>query len=195
MWVIARALRRAGYVDVALPTFGYHISSLDTQAERAATALRGLRERHPDATIDIVTHSYGGVLARATLPRVPELVRRVVMLSPPNHGARLAEQIRSILPVHLLGWDPLHQLRPGIPTLQPPALGAEVGVLTGGTGGDGYTPWLGADNDGKVRIDEAHIAEATDFHVIPVRHALMPFSSVSIGQILAFLEEGRFRRA
>jgi hypothetical protein len=116
------------------------------------------------------------------------------MLSPPNQGARLAEQIRSILPVHLLGWDPLHQLRPGIPTLQPPALGAEVGVLTGGTGGDGYTPWLGVDNDGKVCTDEAHIPEAADFHVIPVRHALMPFSSVSIAQIVAFLADGRFKR-
>ncbi len=195
MWLVARALRQAGYADVALPTFGYHLAPLDRHASRAADALVALAERHPGATIDLVTHSYGGILARATLARLPApLVRRVVMLSPPNQGARLAQQVRAVLPVHVLGWDPLGQLLPGAPACQPPPRGAEVGILTGGTGGRGYSPWLGIDNDGKVCIDEAHHPDAHDFHVIPVRHAGMPYSSASIAQVLAFLEHGRFAR-
>ncbi len=195
MWLLARALRRAGYDTVALPTFGYHLAPLEYHADRAAAELSVLAARNPDATIDLVTHSYGGILARATLARLPRpLVRRVVMLSPPNQGARMAAQVRALLPVHRLGWDPLGQLLPGVPGRQPGPRGADVGVLTGGTGGRGFSPWLGADNDGKVRIDEAALPDLADFHVIPVRHALMPYSPTSHAQVLAFLETGRFAR-
>lgn len=195
MWWIARGLRRAGYAEVALPTFGYHLSPLDTHAERAAAALAALRARHPDAPIDIVTHSYGGILARTALARddAPE-IHRVVMLSPPNQGALLAAQVRALLPVHQVGWDPLGQLLPGVPT-QRPRPQAAIGVLTGGNGGRGFSPWLGEDNDGKVRVDEAHLEGIADFRVVPVRHAMMPYSPVALAQVLAFLETGRFAEA
>lgn len=194
MWWIARALRRHGYAEVALPTFGYHLSPLETHAPKAAAALAALRARHPDAAIDVVTHSYGGILARATLalPEAPA-AHRVVMLSPPNQGAKLAAQIRTALPVHVVGWDPLGQLLPGVPAARPRPQ-AHIGVLTGGTGAKGYSPWLGEDNDGKVRVDEAALEGAADFHVVPVRHAMMPYSPVALAQITAFLDTGRFAR-
>lgn len=194
MWWIARALERAGYADVALPTFGYHLLPLEAHAERAAAALADLHARHPDACIDIVTHSYGGILARAALAMSgAPAARRVVMLSPPNQGAMLAAQIRNLLPVHKVGWDPLGQLLPGVPATRPRCQ-ACVGILTGGTGGRGYSPWLGEDNDGKVRVDEALLEGAADFLVVPVRHSMMPFSPVARAQVLAFLETGRFLR-
>ena len=196
MWLVARALRSAGYSKVLLPTFGYHLAPLEVHAARAAAGLEALAAEHPDASVDIVTHSYGGILARATLACLSRpVVRRVVMLAPPNQGAILAEQIRAALPVHRLGWDPLGQLLPGVPARRTShAAGAQIGVLTGGNGGTGYSPWLGADNDGKVRVDEAQLDEALDFLVIPVRHALMPFAGASHRQILTFLEHGRFER-
>lgn len=196
MWLVARALSRAGYARVLRPTFGYHLAPIEAHAERASTLLMELSERHPDATIDLVTHSYGGILARVTLARLPRpVVRRVVMLSPPNQGARLASQVRALLPVHAVGWDPVGQLLPGVPSKHPGPVGAEVGVLTGGTGGRGYTPWLGEDNDGKVTVGEAQLDGVRDFHVIPLRHAWMPFATQAHRQVLAFLEHGRFERA
>ena len=193
---MGRGLRLAGYTDVVLPTFGYHLRSLDENAERAAAALRGLRERHPDATIDIVTHSMGGLLARATLAHEPTpAIHRVVMLSPPNRGAIMAAQVRGWLPVHTLGWDPLRELLPGAQDHRP-APRAEVGVLTGGRGDDvGYNRFLGGDNDLMVRVDEAWLPGAADFHVVPVPHALMPFHGEVVRQVQAFLTEGRFARA
>ena len=195
MWVIAQALRRSGYQAVALPTFGYHLKPLPVHAERTAKLLNVLTERQLNTSIDIVTHSYGGLLARATLASstCPD-VRRVVMLSPPNKGAEMAAHVRRWLPVHRLGWDPLQQLLPGCPLALPAPARTEVGVLTGGTGTRGFTAWLGEDNDGKVRVDEAKLTGSTDFHVIPVRHSCMPFSPTSIAQVLTFLEHGRFDR-
>ncbi|MFZ5476618.1 MAG: esterase/lipase family protein [Myxococcota bacterium] len=203
MWWMARTLRRAGYLDVALPTFGYHLTPLDVHAPRAVAAIAALRQKWPDATIDLVTHSFGGILARAALglPAVAAggapRVRRVVMLSPPNQGALLAEQVRKVLPFHRMGWDPLHQITPGVPAARPlPGdIGqTEFGVLTGGTGEKGWSPWLGEDNDGKVRVDEAWLEGASDFLVVPVRHSMMPFSPLSHQQAIAFLETGRFAR-
>ena len=169
-----------------------------THGERAAAIIAALAERNPGAAIDVVTHSYGGILARVALDRLERQegprVRRVVMLSPPNHGARLAGQIRGFIPVHEMGWDPLHQLLPGVPSTHPVPTHAEIGILTGGTGKRGYTPWLGEDNDGKVCVDEAHLPGVTDFHVIPLRHAWMPFATVAHRQILAFLDNGAFER-
>lgn len=195
MGLLAARLKAAGYTEILRPTFGYHLRPLEQNAERAVRLLTALRERYPDATIDIVTHSMGGLLTRAALglPAAPQ-VRRVVMLSPPNQGAQMAARARALLPVHRLGWDPLHQLLPGVPSLHPLPT-AEVGVLTGGTGlPRGYNALLGADNDLMVRVDEAHLPGATDFHVVPVPHAMMPFHGLVSRQVLIFLNEGRFLR-
>lgn len=198
MWMVARSLRAAGYREVLRPTFGYHFGSLQAHGERAAGIITALSERHPNATIDVVTHSYGGILARVALAhleaRPGARVRRVVMLSPPNQGARLAGQIRGLLPLHAVGWDPLHQLLPGVPSEHPAPAHPQIGILTGGNGSRGYTPWLGDDNDGKVCVEEARLPGVHDFHVIPLRHAWMPFATVAHRQINAFLETGAFER-
>ena len=196
MALFAVRLRRAGYREVALPTFGYHLSHMEAHAARAARVLAALAARHPEAELDVVTHSMGGLLARLALshPEAPP-ARRVVMLSPPNQGAKAAELVRGMVPLHQLGWDPLHPLLPGVPSAHP-VPPAEVGVLTGGRGDErGYNGWLGADNDALVRVDEAALPGATDFHVVEVPHALMPFHPLAAAQTLHFLEYGRFRRA
>lgn len=195
MRLVERALLQRGYVATTAPTFGYHLAPLEYHAARAAEALAAIRKAWPDAEIDVVTHSYGGILARAALaqPHAPE-VRRIVMVSPPNQGARVAAAFRTWLPVHRAGWDPLAQFLPGAPGALP-ALTAEVGILTGGRGTvRGMNPWLGADNDGTIRVDEAHLDGAADFLVIPVQHSWMLFSPRALAQVHAFLDNGRFAR-
>lgn len=195
MQALALTLRRAGYAEVIAPTFGHHLRPLDDNASRAAAAFARLAARHPDAEIDVVTHSMGGLLARAALahPDAPP-VRRVVMLSPPNRGALAAAAVRGWVPLHEMGWDPLRELLPGAQDHRPlPA--AEIGILTGGRGNTaGYNRWLGADNDAVVRVDEAWLDGAADFHVLPVPHAMMPFSPRIARQVTVFLETGRFER-
>lgn len=194
LWV-GRALRRAGYTETLAPTFGYHLGALDDHAARAAELLRHFAARHPGAELDVVTHSYGGVLARAALarPDAPR-VRRLVMLAPPNQGAQWASHIRARIPLHQAGWDPLQQFLPGVPARRP-VPPAEFGILAGGRGTPrGYNPFLDGDNDGTVTVDEARLDGAADFHVIDVHHSLLPLHRESLGQVLSFLDGGRFSR-
>ena len=193
MFWVARWLRAAGYTEVIQPTFGYHLRPVEANAALAAAAVRSLCQRHPGATLDVVTHSYGGVLARVTWAQhaLPES-RRVVMLSPPTRGAIAATLVRNVVPVHRLGWDPLGQVMPGVPEHWPLPPG-EVGILTGGVGtARGLNPWLGEDNDGTVRVDEARHDGATDFCLVPVQHSMTLLSPAVGARVVAFLATGRF---
>jgi pimeloyl-ACP methyl ester carboxylesterase len=193
MWWVARALRAAGYREVIQPTFGYHLRPVAANAVFAAQAVRSLSERHPGLPIDLVTHSYGGVLARAAWAEhaLPDL-RRAVLICPPNRGAVAARMVRDALPVHRLGWDPLGQVLPGAPAEWPLPRG-EIGILTGGVGSArGLNPLLGDDNDGTVRVDEARMEGARDFLVLPVQHSMMILSPPAIARVLRFLETGGF---
>lgn len=193
MWWVARRLRRAGWAEVLTPTFGYHLRSLDEHARIASEALQALVARYPEAELDLVTHSFGGVLARATLAR-PEAprVRRLVMIGPPNQGAQAAALARSTFPVHRLGWDPLAQILPGAPAPLP-VPPAEVGIIAGGLGHErGFNPWLGGDNDGTVRIDETHLPGEVDRVTVAVQHTVMLMSPMVLDHVVRFLDAGRF---
>lgn len=193
MWWLARRLRAAGFAEVVSPTIGYHLRGVEQNAEVAAQAVRGLMERHPGADLHLVSHSYGGVLARVAWARhdLPPL-KRGVLLAPPNRGAQAADLARGVVPVHRAGWDPLGQMRPGVPSHWPLPAG-EIGILAGGTGTErGINPLLGADNDGTVRVDEAFHEDAVEFRVIPMHHSVILLSPRALDRVVHFLDHGRF---
>lgn len=190
---LARRLKASGWAEVRCPTFHYQVGPFTAHAARAAEIIRALSEDHDGAPVDVVTHSMGGLLLRGALVHEVPL-RRVVMLAPPNQGAELAAQVRRILPVHTLGWDPLAPLLPGVPMGLPlPGKPIELGILTGGTGTDaGYSSLITGDNDGKVGVEEARLAGATEFRVVPVRHPWIMFAPSVLDLVLCFLLHGRF---
>lgn len=186
---MARALVRNGWAEAPTPTFLYQHRPVPEVAEELrerASQLENQYGRPPD----VVTHSFGGIVTRAALPNLE--VRRVVMLSPPNQGAELAELVRRALPLHRLGWDPLAPMLPGAPSLHPRGP-AEIGIITGGKGDErGFNPLLSGDNDGKVRIVEAMLEEAKDFRVLEVRHPFIMMNPRVQALAMKFLEEGSF---
>lgn len=185
-------LRREGWAQVDTPSWRYELSDLEALGERAAALVFELSERSGGQPVDIVTHSMGGLVARAALRHAPP-VGRIVMLAPPNRGARMAAAMRQLVPVHHLGWDPLAPLQPGAPDTLPDGRHVEIGVLTGGLGHRrGYNPLLGEDNDGKVRIDEARLDGAADFLVLPAHHSLVMAWPSVLDHVVRFLRVGRF---
>jgi len=188
MLPMSLSLRNRGY-DTFTPTWAYHWRRLPDIAQELA----GRIERHAEESgeaVDLVTHSYGGVLARAVVAHAP--VRRLVMLAPPNQGAQTAEIARRLIPIHRVGWDPFAQILPGIPKELPRGT-AEVGIITGGTGTErGFNPVLDGDNDQTVRVEEARLEGVREFVVLPVRHTFLMAHREVQRLTSGFLDAGAF---
>ncbi|MBI1948010.1 MAG: alpha/beta hydrolase [Deltaproteobacteria bacterium] len=87
MWGVQRALHAAGRNTVA-PSLGGALRPIGSYAERLARVLSSTA-----GPIDVVCHSLGGIVLRATLEKHPALrarIRRVVTVATPHHGSGAA---------------------------------------------------------------------------------------------------------
>lgn len=151
----ARFLARHG---LEARPFGYRTRrlSLDDHAAALEAEIRQwLGPRRPDV-LGLLTHSMGGLVARALLarPSLCELAphQRLVMLAPPNRGAILAERNRDFPPFRWLYGKAAAELQPPrVAALPPPPATCTTLILVGGTGdGRGYNPVIDGDDDGIV---------------------------------------------
>jgi pimeloyl-ACP methyl ester carboxylesterase len=195
MGLLAARLQAAGWDSLA-PSYGFRrslpaiLDVLNGPVARFAAA----HER-----LDIVTHSMGGLVARALVAahRPPNL-GRVVMLAPPNRGSELADLLVSLdLAATVLG--PCHgHLVTRRSAADEALLGTvdyELGIVAGNRS---LTPvparLLPPPHDGKVSVAATHLAGMADHIVLPVPHSLMTAHPLTGAQALHFLRQGRFQR-
>jgi pimeloyl-ACP methyl ester carboxylesterase len=189
--------------------FGYPSTMLDVGAY--ATALDSVI-RHLDGVenVSFVAHSMGNIVVRKYLKdieplapafRPPVTFRRMVMISPPNHGAEIADTLTSgEVTRELAGWfvgDAANQLAPkrGWPALEPllatPPF--EFGIIAGGKGNDvGYLKVIPGDDDGMLSIETMKLAGAADIVRVESLHQLMPRNESVRAATLSFLLNGYF---
>ena len=145
--------------------------------------------------LHFVTHSLGGILARAYLSREPsQRAGRVVMLAPPNRGSEVVDRLGNL--IRLLG--PTAQELGTAPDSLPnrlPSPDFELGVIAG-TGSlhpfaDGV---LEGAHDGTVRVESTRLEGMSDFLALPVSHTFIMRSPEVARQVLCFLRTGRFDR-
>jgi triacylglycerol lipase len=148
--------------------------------------------------IYFVTHSLGGILVRQYFQnQVIENVKAVVMLAPPNHGSEVVDAYKDSWwfqwftgPAgQQLGTEPT-----SIPnTLQPIPL--NIGIIAGTKTSD---PWFAnlfaGDNDGKVSVNSAQLAEMKDFLTVKAGHTYIMSSKEVLNQISYFFENGNFKQ-
>jgi pimeloyl-ACP methyl ester carboxylesterase len=204
---LARTSMSMNRMADALQEQGYSVCNIDypsrqkTIEELAAGAVQeGIDQcrARGAARIHFVTHSLGGILVRVYLAAstIPEL-GRVVMLAPPNRGSRVADEFSGVPGYELLNGPAGFQLGTDEKSV-PRKLGPvdfEVGVIAGDRSINLILSTVFDEpNDGKVAVEDTRLEGMKDFLVVHHSHPFIMQSDEVIGQVVAFLENGSFRK-
>jgi len=196
MQPLADALTRAGFRvhNLAYPSLAEEPAELVAIAAQQIDACCAQAER-----LHFVTHSLGGLIARAVLAQAPRPnLGRVVMLAPPNSGSEYADLVRAtsvgsaerIPAIAALGTDPASFAR----SLPPPSY--PVGVIAGTRTVNPLDPLLLAGpGDGAVSVASAQLAGMSDFLTVDATHSSIRRRADVHAQVIAFLRTGAFARA
>lgn len=154
--------------------------SLLVHAERFARRLMEL-DAAPDVhTLHLVTHSMGGIIARAALDRFrPGKLGRFVMLAPPNKGSFVATRAAATFGRLL---EPVRELSTADTSLVnslPVPRDVEIGVIA--------AEWDALVSPDSTRPDAPH-AHVT----LPTFHSGLLFRSDAADYVATFLATGRF---
>jgi pimeloyl-ACP methyl ester carboxylesterase len=199
-----------GYYTINV-TYPSTMGSIDDYARSLDSIVRHLPgvER-----VSFVAHSMGNIVIRKYLkdlsalapPLQPQVAfQRMVMISPPNHGAELADtltdsRMEKKLADAFVG-EPAKQLAPkqGWPALEPQLATPSFpfGIIAGGKGdAEGFLDAIPGDDDMLLSVETARLAGAADFvQVVSGIHQLMPQYEATQLATLKFLQHGYFTDA
>lgn len=196
---MARKIGAAGYhaVNIDYPSQDDTIENLAMQA--IPEGLGRCREVKA-GTIHFVTHSMGGILLRYYLSRNSiETFGRAVMLSPPNQGSEVADNLKDWATYQWYNGPAGQQLGTNEDSLvmQLGPVTFPLGIITGDVHAF-FDTWMAdmipGPNDGKVSVENAKIDGMTDFMVLPHNHTFIMEKEDVIRQTLFFLKNEKFSR-
>lgn len=204
---MARTRRSMSALEHYLSLAGYAV--FNTGYPSTTETVETIAARHLDdmiaqcrargaARIHFVTHSLGGIVVRQYLQnhKLPS-GSRVVMISPPNQGSELADALKDFIFYKWI-YGPAGQVLGTAPQSLPNSLkpvDAEIGVITGNRSLNPlFSRMIPGDDDGKVSVHRAKLAEMKDFLVVPASHAFIMKHPKVLKQVLWFLRTGGFQR-
>ncbi|HEX5727745.1 MAG TPA: alpha/beta fold hydrolase [Longimicrobiaceae bacterium] len=173
---LARALEREGY---RVLNWGYSSTADSIPALADALSRAVARGTGAAPRVHFVGHSLGNILVRRALAERPlPRAGRVVMLAPPNQGAASAGEAAPYLAWLL---PPLRELDPERGTVRaiPTPRAVEIGVVAG-------------EKDGKVSVEETHLAGERDHVVVPAAHSFIMGRRDVQALVVRFLRDGSF---
>ena len=192
--------------------FGYPstMASIKDYAQSLDSVIRHLQGVQ---NISFVAHSMGNIVVRKYLKDLEGLApamrpqvtfQRMVMISPPNHGAEVADSLDDHEVIGRLAesfaGEPAKELAPhgGWPALEKQLAtpNFEFGIIAGGRGDNsGYLNIIPGDDDSLLSIETHKLAGAADFIQTRGLHQLMPQYNEVRAATLSFLRNGYFAAA
>jgi pimeloyl-ACP methyl ester carboxylesterase len=149
--------------------------------------------------LHFVTHSMGGIVVRYYLKqhKLPNL-GRVVMISPPNQGSELVDQLKDKFVFDKSRGPAARQLGTDknsfVLNLGP--VDFELGIIAGSRSMNPfYSSILPGPDDGVVTVERTKVEGMTDFLVMPYSHRSITKKKKVIAQATYFLEHGSFNHS
>lgn len=170
---IKRGLPAHKVVDVAY--------SCDRSVDRVVddVTARLTLERGP---VVLMGHSLGGVIAASVAQRVPEHVSKVVTMSAPFGGVRVASVLRWVVPAPL--FDDIHPRSPLLRRLHAHPIPAPVMAIVTTEGG---TPLITEANDGVVAVESQEALPGVNYTRLPLNHFEVLLSQDTVDRIRNFV--------
>ena len=186
-------LSKAGY-EVRNISYDSTEKTVEVLAEE--TIPRAVEACDEAETIHFVTHSMGGILMRQHLEHDDiERLGRVVMLGPPNQGSEVVDTYLRMPGFEWFAGPAGLQLGTGEASI-PRSLGPatfDVGIIAGTQSINPILSTLLPDrDDGKVSVEATRVEGMNDHVELPVTHVFMMRDEDVIGQVLHYLQHGRF---
>ncbi len=176
-------------------------STRQTMADHAKALARVVEGLPEVAQLNFVGHSMGNIVIRHYLAdmqrqygRQDPRLGRVVMIAPPNHGSLAATRLSDNMAFKAILGRPGVQLGTEWAALEseliiPPC---EFGIVAGGTGGGGFSPFHPGDDDGRISVETTRLSGARDFVLVPMIHEFIANDPRTFDYVRTFLDEGYF---
>lgn len=188
--LLARRLRAAGF-EVS----SYDYASVTRSPDEGVARVRSYLDALPDdATVHLVGHSLGGLLALDLAAQGlggQRRTGRLVCLGTPLRGSAVARVLAGLLPLRWTLGEARQRLCAGLEQL-PDAV--EVGQIAGRLpfGLGALVPGLERPHDGTVAVSETRMDGLADHAVVNTSHSGLLLSDQVAGLVAAFLRDGRF---
>jgi triacylglycerol esterase/lipase EstA (alpha/beta hydrolase family) len=172
-------LRRQGYATTAWGYWNMRCSLL-VHAARFAGELEALDANSAIDTLHLVTHSMGGIIARAALDRFrPRKLGRIVMLAPPNKGSFVATMAAGTIGRVFKPVAELSTAHDSLVNSLPMPEGIDLGVIA--------AEWDALVSDASTHPNVPHA-----YAIIPTFHSGLLFRRDAAELAAAFLQSGTF---